>query len=110
LNALRRNDEALIMNEQILEIRVGRDGEEHPDSKSALLNVAKAQCNVGRVMDAHRNATKGLLLAKKVGDEVKAALFDIILSDLEYLKQVNDPSTSDERYRKEHLIIRGESS
>jgi hypothetical protein len=79
LRALKRYDEELIMNEQILEIRVRRDGDEHPDSLSALCNVALVQMHCGQLDDALRSASGGRLLAKKVGHVELTGSFDNLL-------------------------------
>jgi tetratricopeptide (TPR) repeat protein len=83
LYTLERHAEALAMLEMLLPRQVRIQGEDH-DSTIATMNcMAWALFQIARVDNAHRTASRGLLLARKVGNDLRVAQFVKLLSRLE---------------------------
>jgi tetratricopeptide (TPR) repeat protein len=80
---LDRYDEALAMFETLLPRQVRIQGEDHALTLSTMGCMALVQLEHGRFDDAHRTASRGLLLARKVDNELQVALFVDILSQIE---------------------------
>jgi len=104
LTKLGRKDESLELQERVLEIQSKIYGEQHPNTVLTIFNVAMAQCNVRRFDDAHRNASRGLLLARKIDHEEYIAHFVEFLSRLAEIKEDADPTASVEQKRLREKI------
>jgi hypothetical protein len=83
LSQLERDNEALAMLETLLPRRVRIIGEDHDNTLTTMRNMALVLLQLGRFEDAHRTASRGLLLARKVGHEEATAAFVDILSQVE---------------------------
>jgi tetratricopeptide (TPR) repeat protein len=80
---LGRHQESLVMHEKVLEKRERILGEDHNDTLRSMHRVAVQQFNTGRYDEAHRTASRGLLLARKNGFEDVVNDFGIFLSQLD---------------------------
>ena len=96
MDKLERYDESLVLHNKVLDLQLRVLGDQHPDTVFSIFNVATTQYYFRRYDDAHRNASRGLLLARKIGHEEHHANFVKLLSDFE---EDEDPTTSVEQKR-----------
>jgi hypothetical protein len=78
-----RFDEALVVYETLLPRQLRIHGEGHVHTLLTMRYMTEVLLNLGRVDDAHRTTSRGLIIARKGGNEDAAADFADILSDLE---------------------------
>jgi tetratricopeptide (TPR) repeat protein len=82
LYRLDRYDEALAMYETLLSRQVRILGEDDDFTLDTMTNMAWVLFYLNCVDDAHRTASRGLIIARKVGNEKATADFVELLSDL----------------------------
>jgi hypothetical protein len=87
LTHLKRTDEALEMYEDVVPKFIRVTGEDSGVTLNAMVNMARAQCSLRRFDDGKQTATRGLLLARRVGNEELAARFVNTLSKLELVEE-----------------------
>jgi tetratricopeptide (TPR) repeat protein len=87
LNRLKRHDEALKVFEDVVPKLIRVIGEDHEYTLMAMDSMASAQCNLGRIDDYKQTVTRGLLLARRVGNEERAADFVDRLSSIEKFEE-----------------------
>jgi hypothetical protein len=75
LGHLERYDEGLKMYEDVLPRLIRVSGEDHEDTLMAMAGMAAAQLILHCDEDAKQTATRGLLIARRVGNEERAARF-----------------------------------
>jgi tetratricopeptide (TPR) repeat protein len=87
LTHLDRDDEALKMFEDVVSKLTRVKGEGHNDTLDAMVGISNAQYNLDRYNDSKQTATRGLLIARRVGNEQATAEFVEVLSDLERIEE-----------------------
>jgi hypothetical protein len=83
LSNLKRRGEALKIFEEVSEKQSKLLGEEHLDTLESINSVSGQQYYLRRYEDAHRTASRGLLLARKIGNTELTDKFVHILSCVE---------------------------
>jgi len=92
-------DEALVLYEKVLEVRSRVFGDEDPLNVTAMHNVSVTQYNLRLDEASHESASRGLRVARKIGDEEIASRFVDLLSKLAERKEDADTNASDEQKR-----------
>jgi hypothetical protein len=87
LGQLNRHDESLKMFEDLVPKLIRVAGEDHKDTLMAMVNMANAQGYLCRNDCAKQTATRGLPLARRVGNDKRAAEFARTLSSLDKVKE-----------------------
>jgi tetratricopeptide (TPR) repeat protein len=87
LSSLKRHDEALKMYEDVTTKLIREMGEEHNNTLNAMTSMANTQFNLKRYDEAKQTATRGLLIARRVGNEEETARFVDTLSDLDKVEE-----------------------
>jgi hypothetical protein len=87
LNGLERYDESIAMLESALLKYTATIGEDAPSTLNAMVGLASVQCHSSLYYDSKRTAGRGLLIAKRVGEEKPAAAFADVLSRLEKVEE-----------------------
>jgi hypothetical protein len=87
LTHLERPDEAVNMFEDVVPKLIRVLGECHKDTLMAMFDMAFAQFILNRFDDSKQTASRGLLLARRVGNEEAAAKFARTLSLLEEVEK-----------------------
>jgi tetratricopeptide (TPR) repeat protein len=87
LTNLERYDESLKMYEDVVPKLIRVMSEDHDDTLLAMVGMANVQYFLRRFDDSKQTATRGLLIARRVGNEARAADFVIALSDLEEVEE-----------------------
>jgi hypothetical protein len=82
LTHLERPDEAVNMFEDVVPKLIRVLGECHKDTLMAMFDMAFAQFILNRFDDSKQTASRGLLLARRVGNDYQAAQFVDTLSKL----------------------------
>jgi hypothetical protein len=106
LSKLYRHDEALDLRKKVFEKRSRIQGDEHPDTLNALINLAYMMCTTGRPDDARQNASQCLPLARKIGDEETAARCVDLLSMLDDIRKHNESTSAEQRRLLGKIVIR----
>jgi tetratricopeptide (TPR) repeat protein len=107
LSYLKLREESRQMYEVVVERRTSVLGESHPDTLWSVSGLAWLQYNLRRNDEAQRTATRGLLLARQVGNAERVAAFDRLLSKLRDYEQSIDPTATDEQKRlREKVRVR----
>jgi tetratricopeptide (TPR) repeat protein len=83
LACLKRHVESLKLYEDVVPRLIHVCGEDEGETLSAMVGMSTAQFQVRRFDDAKQTATRGLLIARRVGNEKKTAQFVVVLSALE---------------------------
>jgi tetratricopeptide (TPR) repeat protein len=87
LTQLKRHDESLKMYEDVVPKLICVIGENHNETLNAMVSMSTAQFSLYRYDDSRQTATRGLLIARRVGNEKVAARFVDILSALEMFEE-----------------------
>jgi hypothetical protein len=87
LTHLNRHDEALKIFENVVPKLARVLGEDNYETLIAMTGMADTQCTLRRLGDAKQTATRGLLLARSVGEEELAEDFVIILSTVDSVEE-----------------------
>jgi hypothetical protein len=97
---LNRNVEALKMYEDVVPRLERVAGEDHNEMLAAMSSMAFVQLDLHRFDVAKQTATRGLLLARRVGNDKRAANFFELLSELEKREEnlVFAATASDEQW------------
>jgi tetratricopeptide (TPR) repeat protein len=98
---LKRHDEGLKMYEDVVRKLISGRGEDHDDTLQAMFGMANTQFTLERYDDANRTATRGLLLARRVGNDEAVADFVKALSKLGEIEEAKSfvATASDEQVR-----------
>jgi tetratricopeptide (TPR) repeat protein len=106
LDHLERHDESLKMYEDVVPKLIRVRGEEHFDTLNAMVGMANTQYLLLRYDDSKQTATRGLLLARRVGNEKSIAAFVDILSGLDKVEEdkVFAATASDEQKELRYKI------
>jgi tetratricopeptide (TPR) repeat protein len=108
---LKRYEESLPIFEQVVEKRSIILGEFHEAILRSMHSLAVVQINLGRLDQAQRTASRGLLLAQQVGNEELADSFDETLSNIGEVEQDVDPNATDEQKTlREKIRVRKEEA
>jgi hypothetical protein len=89
LTKLDRENEALKMYEVVVPNLIRVNGEDNDITLMAMASMSTVQLNLDRYDDSKQTATRGLLLARRVGNDIQAARFVTILSGLEKIEEHN---------------------
>jgi hypothetical protein len=78
---------------------------------TSLYIMAVLQLTLGREDDGYRNASRGLLLARSVGNEERIAGFDKLLPRFEEAEELADPTaTAEEKRLREKIRVEKEEA
>jgi hypothetical protein len=96
---LDRHDEALKVYEDVVPKLIRVEGEDHDDTLNAMIDMATMQYNLHCDDDSKQTATRGLLIARRLGKEKQAANFVHRLSKLDEVEKdkVFEATASDEQ-------------
>jgi tetratricopeptide (TPR) repeat protein len=107
LAQLNRYDKSLKMFEDVMPKLTRVKGEDHDDTLTAMVNMATAQYLLRHYDDSKQTATRGLLIARRVGKEELAAFFVTRLSKLGKVEEnkVFAATASDEQIELHNKIV-----
>jgi hypothetical protein len=87
LTKLDRENEALWMYEVVVPNLIRVNGEDNDITLMAMDSMSTVQYILSRFDDSKQTATSGLLIARRVGNDIQAARFVNILSGLEKIEE-----------------------